>query len=445
MIAKILPVRCNCRHTIKYAFGQTESKRDSRPEEAYFLASNGLTTIDPTVTTEEQADGGLAIVRIPSNEANLDPIIDEFERHAARNSRAFLPYWHSVLSISPEDEPSQTDESLRQIARDYMVRMGYEYCPWVATIHRDTDHTHIHLAACTVQSLPGYPVVDRYKDFEKAMDACRKIETKYGLKAVPMPEDARDRNDTSPRHVINDIRLILDWALLNELESSQTPDLCRYLAGVQECGIDVNIRWRQGAPAGVSYSFKGCSFTATKLGGGGRYQLRHLQNFLAYDNGRQHDKLEEIHQSNPTEENTENALLQLPGFIQLNLNNAKSKHDRRGYIALEFNSMDTARRIAAHPQTPVAHLHQWVRRKDKTVHILYYRQSLFIPATTREEVEFRKLLEAMVKLVRSTLNWIGITAEQEPLGGHISKHPGMNPAVRTLPVPSHKTCTPNLD
>ncbi len=445
MIAKILPIRGNCRHTIKYAFGQTESKKDSRPEDAYFLASNGLTIIDPTVTTQEKADGSLSITRVPANEANLDPIIDEFEFQAARNTRATLPYWHSVLSINPEDEASQTDESLRQIARDYMTRMGYEYCPWIATIHRDTKHTHVHLAACTVQSLPGYPVVDRYNDFEKAMDSCRKIEANYQLKAAPMPEDGRDRNDTSPQHVINDIRLILDWALLNEVESSKTPGLCSYLSRIQNCGIDVNIRWRQGAPVGVSYSFKGCSYTATKLGGGGRYQLRHLQNFLAYDNSSQHDALEEIHQATPTEKNTEDALLQDAGFIHFKLKNARAKHDRRAYIALEFHSMDVARRIAAHPKTPVAYLHQQVRRKDKTVHILYYRQSLFIPATTREEVEFRKLLEAMVKLVRSTLIWMGITAEQEPLTCYVSKHPGNNPADSSLPMPSHKIDIPTLE
>lgn len=438
MIAKILPIRCNCRYTIKYAFGQTESKRNSRPEEAYFLASNELTNIDPTVTTEEREDGSMTIVRIPANEANLDPIIDEFERQAARNTRANLPYWHSVLSISPEDEVSQTDESMRQIAQDYMIRMGYKYSPWIATIHRDTEHTHIHLAACTVQNLPGHPVVDRYKDFEKAMDACRKLETQYDLRAVPMPEDGRNRNDTGPQHVVSDIRHILDWALLNELEFSQTPDLCRYLAGVQDCGIDVRIRWRQGAPAGVTYSFKGCSYTATKLGGGGRYQLRQLQNFLTYDNSRQHHLLEEIHHASPTEQNTEAALLQDFGFIHSNLNYAKSKHDRRGYAALEFNSLETARRIAAHPQTPVANLQKRVRRKGKTVHILYYRQSLFIPATTREEVEFRKLLEEMVKLVRYTLNRMGITAEQEPLPCYISKHPRVTPSTVTRPATNQK-------
>ncbi len=61
--------------------------------------------------------------------------------------------------------------------------MGFENNQYVAILHRDTNHQHIHIVANRI----GYDkrTVSDSNSYKKIADYCRKMELRYGLKRVP--------------------------------------------------------------------------------------------------------------------------------------------------------------------------------------------------------------------------------------------------------------------
>ena len=92
---------------------------------------------------------------------------------------------HLMLSPAPDDPPL-TDEQWQAIAQHYIGAMGFANAPWVAVVHRDTDHQHMHLMACRV-GFDGKTISDS-NDFRKSEAVVRQIEARFGLAAVPSPD-----------------------------------------------------------------------------------------------------------------------------------------------------------------------------------------------------------------------------------------------------------------
>jgi hypothetical protein len=55
---------------------------------------------------------------------------------------------HLMLSPSPNDPPL-TDAQWQAIAERYIGAMGFANAPWVAIVHQDTGHQHMHLITNT--------------------------------------------------------------------------------------------------------------------------------------------------------------------------------------------------------------------------------------------------------------------------------------------------------
>lgn len=85
------------------------------------------------------------------------------------------PVWRCSLSL-PDEDGKLTDRRFRAIAKEYIARMGFGGCPWVAVRHGDD---HIHLTVIRV----GWDgrTVDAHGDFIKSMPIVRALEAKHGL------------------------------------------------------------------------------------------------------------------------------------------------------------------------------------------------------------------------------------------------------------------------
>lgn len=92
---------------------------------------------------------------------------------------------HLMLSPAPDDPPL-TDEQWQAIAKHYISAMGFANAPWVAVVHQDTDHQHMHLVACRI-GFDGKTISDA-NDFRKSEAVVRQIEAQFGLAAVPSPD-----------------------------------------------------------------------------------------------------------------------------------------------------------------------------------------------------------------------------------------------------------------
>jgi hypothetical protein len=123
------------------------------------------------------------------------------------------------VSLSPaEADRTLSDEDWQAIARSYLDGMGFEGCPFVAVLHRDTAHPHLHLLAVRIR--PDGTVVTDAKDYQRSETLIRQIERDWRLEAVApsrhnkkkeqsMPNDRIPTNAVSPeaRQAILESRL----------------------------------------------------------------------------------------------------------------------------------------------------------------------------------------------------------------------------------------------
>ena len=68
-----------------------------------------------------------------------------FESYLEANRRTKNPVFHASLNPAPEDR--LTNNELRQIAREYMERMGYGAQPCFVFLHEDIERRHIHIVS----------------------------------------------------------------------------------------------------------------------------------------------------------------------------------------------------------------------------------------------------------------------------------------------------------
>nr|WP_288835588.1 conjugal transfer protein MobB [uncultured Flavobacterium sp.] len=109
-----------------------------------------------------------------------------FEPYLIANKRTEKPVLHISLNPDPRDKVS--DEDFKQIAKDYMERMGYGDQPYVVFKHTDIERTHIHIVSTCVDR-NGKKLPDNYEKL-RSMDACRALELEYNL--IPATEKSRN-------------------------------------------------------------------------------------------------------------------------------------------------------------------------------------------------------------------------------------------------------------
>ena len=82
-------------------------------------------------------------------------------------------------SLNPHPDEKLSDETLMQIAREYMEALGYGYQPYIVFKHNDIAREHIHIVSLRVDSR-GQKINDKFEKqrSKKITDA---LERKFGL------------------------------------------------------------------------------------------------------------------------------------------------------------------------------------------------------------------------------------------------------------------------
>ena len=120
---------------------------------------------------------------------DVDACMDSFRPYLEANRRTTSTVFHASLNPSPEDR--LTDEQLREIAQEYMQKMGYGDQPYIVFKHKDIDREHLHVVSLRVdeqgRKLPH--------DFEarRSMEILRELECKYGLQPSVKGQELTDR------------------------------------------------------------------------------------------------------------------------------------------------------------------------------------------------------------------------------------------------------------
>ncbi|WP_408582593.1 relaxase/mobilization nuclease domain-containing protein, partial [Myroides odoratimimus] len=104
-------------------------------------------------------------------------VYKHFEPYLLLNNKTEKVVRH--ISLNPNPNDNLTDETLNEIAKQYMNSMGYENQPYIVYKHSDIEREHIHIVTvCT--DLEGKKIDDKY-DHLKSMKACREIEKQFNL------------------------------------------------------------------------------------------------------------------------------------------------------------------------------------------------------------------------------------------------------------------------
>ncbi len=83
------------------------------------------------------------------------------------------------ISLNPHPDDILTDEQLRDIAQEYMEKMGYGEQPYVVYKHDDIERSHIHIVTTNVDS--EGKKIDSDNNFYRSKSITRELEQKYGI------------------------------------------------------------------------------------------------------------------------------------------------------------------------------------------------------------------------------------------------------------------------
>jgi hypothetical protein len=110
-------------------------------------------------------------------------LIQQFNEVRQLNPRLSKPVLHVTLSLAKGE--SLANYKLAEMARDCAHDLGFSNNQYVAVLHKDTDHQHIHIVANRI-GYDGKTVSDS-NNYQKIAKLCRRLEIKHELKQVLSP------------------------------------------------------------------------------------------------------------------------------------------------------------------------------------------------------------------------------------------------------------------
>lgn len=120
---------------------------------------------------------------------NVREMVRDFKDQTLLNPRLKNTVGHISLSFSPKDAPRMTDTLMRDIAKEYMLRMGITDTQYLLVRHLDQPHPHCHLVYNRVGN-NGQTISDKNIKIRNAK-VCRALTEKYGLHLAPGKESVR--------------------------------------------------------------------------------------------------------------------------------------------------------------------------------------------------------------------------------------------------------------
>lgn len=114
---------------------------------------------------------------------NQQELIRQFNEVRQLNPGLSKPVLHITLSLAPGEQLSK--DKLMEMCQDCASDMGFEKNQYVAILHKDTNHQHLHIVANRI-GFDKRTVTDS-RNYQRIANYCRKMELKYQLKQVLSP------------------------------------------------------------------------------------------------------------------------------------------------------------------------------------------------------------------------------------------------------------------
>lgn len=118
---------------------------------------------------------------------DISRMLQSFETYLKNNQKTEKPVIH--ISLNPHPEDQLTDEQLKEIAGEYMEKLGYGKQPYIVFKHSDIEREHIHIVSIRTDA-DGKKINDAF-EYQHSKQITASLEKKYGLH----PADKKQENN----------------------------------------------------------------------------------------------------------------------------------------------------------------------------------------------------------------------------------------------------------
>jgi hypothetical protein len=265
MIGKIFPKSAGSfKNRIRYIFGCT--KHDH--------GISGIRTIGFNTMCKDPLSGVLQ-----GNEAHILEMIREFDqvetlrRFSIDSEKAIKPVFHAMLSLRPGE--FLTTSQWRTAVQTYMTDLGFdETNQFVAVMHQDKDHQHVHIVANRIRFNDDFSMVKDSNERSISLESVSGIEDRFNLSKAPKPKEtwgvsithgelqASIRDDDLPlKH-----KMIAKIAKAIEATNAQDGDIFDFVRALRKQKVYINLTLNdQGQPKGISFEFNGKHISGRQL------------------------------------------------------------------------------------------------------------------------------------------------------------------------------------
>ena len=196
------------------------------------LTESAIISISAKGTSRVSVDGVIS----QHNLISLESAASEMNGVARQNSRVKDPVYHFILSWPEDEKPN--DDLIFASARHAIRGMGMGQHQYVASIHRDTDNVHVHVAVNRVHPLT-FKVADIHNDADRMQKISREIELKFNFK-VDNGSWIRDSNNNIVRAKMGYKKAPRGAAGLEHFADKES----LYSYAVTHCRRDINAMFR---------------------------------------------------------------------------------------------------------------------------------------------------------------------------------------------------------
>lgn len=129
------------------------------------------------------------IIETPNGAYSVAQLAQSFDPYLMANRKTEKHTIH--ISLNPDPKDNVSDDKYREMAEQYMQKMGYSEQPFVVFKHTDIDRSHIHIVSVCVDE-QGKKISDKFKKM-RSMKVCRELEKQHDL--IPATEKQHKQND----------------------------------------------------------------------------------------------------------------------------------------------------------------------------------------------------------------------------------------------------------
>lgn len=265
MIGKIFPKSSGSfKKRIWYIFGCTKHDHEI----------SQIVTIDSNCISKDPLPALLA-----GSKDDVLEMIQEFDQveilrqMSIDTSKPIKPVFHAMLSLRPGE--SLTASQWRTAVRKYMTDLGFtETHKYVAVMHRDKDHEHVHIVANRISLDEGFPMVKDSNERSTSMDSVSDIEDVFRLKKAPRPSEtwgtalthAEVKASTRDNELPLKHKMIAKIAGAIEQTNAIQGDMFDFVRLLRHQKIYIQLTLDDdGQPKGISYEFDGKHISGRQL------------------------------------------------------------------------------------------------------------------------------------------------------------------------------------